>query len=120
MARVMYFDLPADDPSRAMAFYEKVFGWKFQTYPGMDDYWGCSTGDPSTPGIDGGLMRRRGEGQPVACTMQVESLDQTIIDLEAAGGTVVVPKMPVPGVGYIAYFKDPENNIFGLFEPAAV
>ncbi len=27
MPKVIHFELPADDPERAVAFYEKVFGW---------------------------------------------------------------------------------------------
>jgi len=29
------------------------------------------------------------------------------------------PKMPVPGVGWLAYFKDTEGNIFGIFQDDA-
>jgi hypothetical protein len=36
--------------------------------------------------------------------------------IEAAGGTQVVPKMPIPGVGWSARFRDPEGNIFGVYE----
>jgi predicted enzyme related to lactoylglutathione lyase len=32
------------------------------------------------------------------------------------GGTLLVPKFAVPGVGYAAYFKDTEGNPFGIFE----
>ena len=28
MPRPVHFDITADDPDRAVAFYEKVFGWK--------------------------------------------------------------------------------------------
>jgi predicted enzyme related to lactoylglutathione lyase len=33
------------------------------------------------------------------------------------GGTVAVPKMPIQGVGWLAYAKDPDGNIFGLMQP---
>jgi predicted enzyme related to lactoylglutathione lyase len=32
------------------------------------------------------------------------------------GGTVALPKMPVPGVGWLAYAKDTEGNIFGMMQ----
>ena len=35
---------------------------------------------------------------------------------EANGATVVVPKMPVPGVGWLVYCKDTEGNIFGMMQ----
>jgi hypothetical protein len=30
-----------------------------------------------------------------------------------------VPKMPVPGVGWLAYAKDPDGNIFGMMQTDA-
>jgi len=99
-----------------MAFFSKTFGWNFIPFGPEQDYWVIMTGDDSKAGINGGLMRQRGEGQPVTCTIKVDSIDQSIEDVTANGGEIVVPKMPVPGVGFIAYFKDTEGNIFGMFE----
>ena len=33
------------------------------------------------------------------------------------GAVIAVPKMPIPGVGWLAYAKDPEGNIFGMMQP---
>ena len=37
------------------------------------------------------------------------------------GGSMAVPKMAVPGVGWLAYCKDTEGHIFGMMQndPAA-
>jgi len=56
MNRPIHFEIPAEIPERAIRFYEKVFGWKFERWNGPMEYWNISTGD-SQPGIDGGLMR---------------------------------------------------------------
>jgi hypothetical protein len=32
------------------------------------------------------------------------------------GGTVITPKMPIPGVGWFAYCKDTEGNQFGIMQ----
>ena len=68
-------------------------------------------------------MVRRGaapaDGQPVnayVCTVGVASLDDHIAKAEAAGATVAVPKMAIKGVGWIAYCKDTEGNIFGMMQ----
>src|SRR5215471_9471620 len=58
MNRPIHFEIPAEKPERAMKFYEKVFGWKFERWNGPMEYWNISTGD-SQPGINGGLMTRR-------------------------------------------------------------
>ena len=53
MNRPIHFEIPAEKPERAIKFYEKVFGWKFERWNGPMEYWNISTGD-SQPGINGG------------------------------------------------------------------
>jgi predicted enzyme related to lactoylglutathione lyase len=108
----MHFELPVDDPERAIKFYSENFGWKFNKWDGGEQaYWLISTGDG--PGIDGGMMVRN-PGQPVTNTIEVADCDQACSKIEQSGGQIVVPKMTIPGVGYLAYFKDPDGNIFGV------
>ena len=64
MPRPIHFEIPAENPERAMQFYSTVFGWKFNKWEGPMDYWIISTGQPGEPGIDGGLMPRRDPNQP--------------------------------------------------------
>lgn len=122
MARVVHFEVHAADPERAMRFYGEVFGWRFTKIPGGMDYWLIATGEGS--GIDGGLMRRMGppptDGQAVnafVCTLQIDNLDASMDAGTKAGGSVALPKMAVAGVGWVAYLKDTEGNIFGLHQP---
>jgi predicted enzyme related to lactoylglutathione lyase len=114
MNRPIHFEIPAEKPERAMKFYERVFGWKFEKWNGPMEYWVIRTGEGI--GIDGGLMPRRDPAQPCVNTMDVADLDATIGIVEGAGGQCVVPKMPVPGVGWLAYFKDTEGHIFGAMQ----
>lgn len=114
--RVFYFEIPADDPDRAMTFYRDAFGWSFDRFPNEVPYFFARTGDPTEPGIDGGLMKRFAPGQPVTNIIRVDSVDQACEAIVKAGGTVVVPKFEVPGVGWKAFFTDPEGNIFGVAE----
>ncbi|MGZ7109599.1 MAG: VOC family protein, partial [Methanobacterium sp.] len=30
MSKVIHFEIPAEDPERAIKFYEDVFGWKIE------------------------------------------------------------------------------------------
>ena len=39
-----------------------------------------------------------------------------IAKAEASGGSIAVPKMPIPGMGWLAYCKDTEGNIFGMMQ----
>jgi len=121
MPRVVHFEIHAEDPARALRFYEFTFGWRFQKWNGPEDYWLVVTGPDSEPGINGGMVRRRGkiDGSAVlayVCTVQVDALDPMLNKVTGAGAEIVVPKMAVPGVGWLAYAKDTEGNIFGLMQ----
>ena len=121
MPRVVHFEIHAGDPARAINFYEKIFGWTFQKWEGPMEYWLVNTGPAEQPGINGGLMPRRGEldGQAViayVCTVDVAAIDESLATVVANGGTVVVPKMPLPGMGWLVYCKDTEGNIFGMMQ----
>jgi len=128
MARVTHFEIQADKPERAIAFYSALFDWQFTKWDGPMPYWLIVTGPDSQRGINGGLLPRRGDrpapGQSVnafVCTVEVDNLDATLEKGSGLGGTVVVPKMPIPGVGWLAYLTDTEGNIFGAMQsdPAA-
>src|SRR5215211_5865003 len=99
MSRVIHFELAADNPERAITFYSTVFGWKIDKWEGQD-YWLATTGDSSTPGIDGAIMPRDPNRPPIVNTLGVVSLDDSVAKVTANGGTILEPKMPIPGVGY--------------------
>jgi predicted enzyme related to lactoylglutathione lyase len=80
------------------------------------DYWLISTGPQDKPGIDGAIMRREGPGAVERCTVDVNSMDDTIAAIIAAGGKLVQPKTPVPGIGWLIYFEDTEGNVLGAME----
>jgi predicted enzyme related to lactoylglutathione lyase len=121
MSRVVHFEIPADDPQRAINFYKKVFGWRIEKWDGPIEYWLVMTGPADQPGIDGGLTRREDPDTRVENLIDVADLEASLGEVEAQGGKVIRPKVAVPGVGWLAYITDPEGNIFGLMEsdPAA-
>jgi hypothetical protein len=121
MPRPVHFEVHAEDLDRAQEFYETVLGWRFQVW-GDGSYRLITTGSDG-PGIDGGMVRRqgpRGDDQtPViawVCTVSVDDVDAYLAEALAAGGSQAVAKMAVPGVGWLAYVKDTEGNIFGLMQ----
>jgi predicted enzyme related to lactoylglutathione lyase len=121
MPRPVHFEIHIAEPDRALAFYRSVFGWTINKWDGPMDYWLIQTGEG--PGIDGALMRRQGapptDGQAVnayVVTMDVPSCDGAVAAITKHGGTIVMPKMPVPGIGWLAYAKDTEGNIFGVMQ----
>ena len=117
MSRPIHFEIHAENTQRAIDFYTKLFGWLFSQW-GTEAYWLVKTGEAGVPGIDGGLMPRRGPGpgdmaavNAFVCTIGV--MVKRLID---AGGTVALPRIPVPTVGWLAYGKDTEGNLFGMMQ----
>jgi uncharacterized protein len=116
MPRPIHFEISADEPSRAVKFYQEVFGWKIEKWNGPMEYWMVMTGDSKQPGIDGGIMRREQPFPPTTNTMDVPSVDDFVAKVLKSGGKVVRPKMAVPTVGWMAYCQDTEGNIFGIIQ----
>jgi hypothetical protein len=122
MSRVIHFDIYADDPERASAFYEKAFGWKFKKWEGDVgmDYWLIMTGDEKSPGIDGGMSKREKEWSKAvsdgAITIGVENIDAAIGKVEENGGEIVMKKMGLSTVGWFASFRDTEGNRLSLMQ----
>lgn len=128
MNRIAHFEIHADDPERAAAFYAKTFGWDIKKWEGGQfEYWMVMTGkQDEIGGINGGLMRRKGppptEGQPVnsyVSTVVVDKYDEVASKIVANGGHEAVPKGALTGMAWQGYFKDTEGNIFGLHQPDA-
>jgi uncharacterized protein len=117
MPKVIHFEIPAIDAQRALSFYASAFGWMTNELGEGAGYWVCRCGPDAEAGIDGAIMDRRAEGQPVVTTIRVDSVDEACASITEAGGTIVVPKFEVPGLGYKAFFKDSEGNIMGIAQP---
>ena len=129
MNRVVHFEIHATDLDGMQKFYGDVFGWNIVNLgEQMGNYRMVTTGQDAIgekwPGINGGITPRHGngpaEGQPVnafVCTISVDNLDLYLSKVKSSGGTMVLDKMDVPGVGWLAYCKDLEGNIFGILQP---
>ena len=117
MPRPTHFEIPADNPEKLIGFYQSVFGWTAQRWDGGPmPYWLVTTGPDSEPGINGGIMPKQHPGQPCVNTVTVPNLDATVAKVTASGGNLALPKMAVPGVGWLAYATDPEGHIFGMMQ----
>ena len=114
-ARVVHFEITADDLARAASFYRDVLGWDVAAWEGEMPYLLASTGEG--PGIDGALMPRDHD-QAVIVTAQVDQpLEQVLARVIAAGGALIGEIGDIPGVGRHAYVRDSEGNVVGLLQP---
>ena len=115
MPRPIHFEIPVEDPDRAAAFYEKVFAWDIQKWEGAP-YWLVNSGPDSEPGINGALGQKSDEFVVPVFVIGVDDIEAAMASVVEAGATIAVGKNPIPGVGYSAYFDDPEGNRMGLFQ----
>lgn len=116
MNRFTHFELVTDDAEKTAAFYRDVFGWQIQKWEGPVDYWLVTTGDASTPGINGGLMVTSEWAKGAINTIEVEDIDAALARALAHGASIVMPKDTIPGVGYQAYIKDNVGIVVGIHQ----
>src|SRR5207244_3947573 len=122
MDKVVHFEIPFDDKVRAMKFYADTFGWQLMEMPQMS-YVMARTVDvdkkqmPKEPGaINGGMFQRAQEAPYPTIYLNVNSINETLKRVGAAGGRVVTPHTPIPGMGSYARVTDTEGNIIGVFQ----
>lgn len=116
MPRPTHFEIPAANPQQAIDFYSKVFGWTFTKWDGPMEYWLITTGPDSDPGINGGLQQRRDPEQPCVNTIVVENVDSTVDTIVKCGGSIALPKMPIQGIGWLAYGNDLDGHMIGVLQ----
>lgn len=116
--RVTYFEIPSAHPDINRRFYEEAFGWQFLQW-GAEPYWFACTGNDDERGINGAVLKEAGPQQPVINTITVDNIDQAISKIEQAGGKIIKTKKAIPAVGWLAFFTDPDDNIFGILEEDA-
>ena len=120
MGRVVHFEIPVEDVDRAERFFSKTFGWKLDRQKGpWGEYLTVITGEPSHDGINGAFYLKKTvppENARVINVLDIEDIDAHIDKIKEAGGKIVFGKVIVKGVGYLAYFRDPNGNILGMME----
>jgi predicted enzyme related to lactoylglutathione lyase len=113
-----FFELGVEDPARARAFYEALFGWRFEPGPTGK---GFVIGTPTIPGgIHGG-----DPGAVPYLFFRVDDIDAALDRVRELGGTVV--EMDVEGddeesiarFGRFKLCKDDQGSSFGLHQPPA-
>lgn len=115
-----HFAINADDTTRARKFYEKVFGWQFEPW-GPPGFFQIARREGGRPGPIGALQGRRELVPGVRmtgfeCTIAVADIDQVAAAVTRAGGTVVMPRVTIPTVGHLIFFRDTEGNLAGAMQ----
>jgi predicted enzyme related to lactoylglutathione lyase len=112
-----YVDIGSPDPDATAAFYSALFGWT------VNDL-GPDAGSYKMAQIDGddvaGIGPQQAPGPPYWTTyISVDDADATAKQVEAAGGTVIVPAMDVMDAGRMAVCMDANGAVFSVWQPNA-
>jgi predicted enzyme related to lactoylglutathione lyase len=119
---VVHFEIPADNLKRAQKFYAKVFGWQIMPMPEMEyTMLGTTPSDkdgmPKELGaINGGMGARGAPLSHTVVTINVDDIDASLKLIAKKGGKVVRKKLAIGPMGFVAYFKDSEGNVVGLYQ----
>ena len=112
---VVHWEFWSQEPEKVSEFYESVFDWNIRHLSEMD-YRLVETGGEG--GINGGIMKPQAGPWPgnLAFYIDVDDLDAYAQKITDAGGKIVVDRMEVPGVGFLALFEDPDGRVLGLWK----
>ncbi|WP_156250052.1 VOC family protein [Pseudactinotalea terrae] len=109
---ITHIEIPVSDNARASAFYSSLFGWDIAEYPGDEGYpmWQAPNKISG-----GGLTARENASSPVSY-VEVDSIDETLAKVTAAGGEVVNAKTAISETSWSASFRDLDGNEIGIYE----
>ncbi len=113
---IVHFEIGCRDKDRTSEFYTKLFDWKTEDYGPL-----AKKIDPQTSEGISGYMTALGH-EPhnyVMVYVQVDSVADSLVQVEKLGGKIMVPENEVPGQGKFAWINDPDGNIVGLWQPTS-
>lgn len=115
---IVHVEIPARDTKAGGQFYADLFGWTLQHDEQFDYTMFQGEGGPGggftkvgAAGVDGS-QTNPGD---VIVYVSTDDIDASLAKAESLGGKTVVPKMELPGTGWLALFTDPTGNRIGLY-----
>ncbi len=112
--KIVHIEFMGADGAGQHKFYTELFGWQAEEVPGFNHYYMVSS---DSAGV-GSAVGQGPEDSPTYLTVyiEVDSIDDHLARIEAAGGSTVMPRTVVPDVVTFAMFRDPAGNVVGLVE----
>ncbi len=114
--KIIHFEIPVENPEKAMKFYSEALEWTFERWEGPIPYWFTKSGPKSKPGIEGAIAQKESDEDIVVNTIGVDDINIVVKKIKKNGGTITNEVHAIPGVGWLAYFKDPDGNLFGIMQ----
>ncbi|RYD99252.1 MAG: VOC family protein [Sphingobacteriales bacterium] len=120
MNPIGWFEIYVENMDRAATFYEQVLGLKTEPLPnpeGHDMEMRAFPGEMKSPGASGALVKMQDmKGGSGGTIIYFVTEDCAIPEakVEAAGGKVCQPKMPIGEYGFCSMVTDTEGNTIGF------
>lgn len=110
--RIVHLEIPMQDRRVTTDFYRELCGWSFTT----DEQFAYTMFE--TGNIGGGLspLSETVNSNDVLVYIESNDVQADVKHVERLGGTVMVPYMEVPGMGYLAIWKDPIGNMMAFWQ----
>lgn len=113
----VWVDLGVPDLAAVQGFYQALFGWEFEDMgPDFANYHMITHHGAS---VGGAMSQMESDAdQPAAWTIYLKSddIEQSLTDTAAAGGSVIVPAMPMPGLGSMGVVITPGGEGMGIWQ----
>ena len=117
--QVVHTEWVSKDVAASRDFFTAVFGTQFQDMGGpQGEYWTFGDQDLGIGGAIRPLMEQDQGHTYSAPYINVANIDDAVAKAEAAGATTIVPKVPVPGMGWFAWFQAPGEIIVAAWQNA--
>ena len=108
-----FTELASDDPKATRRFLEKVFGWTFRSIQmPMGEYLSYQTPD----GRGGVRPVRPSEPPSSLAYIRVKDLNDAQARVRAAGASIVLPRVDVPGMGCFFWFRVPGGALLACWQ----
>ncbi len=110
-----HIELNTDDVAKVKEFYGTLFSWKIEDMDmGGMKYTSITPGE----GPGGGIMKKP---MPEAPNMwlvyvKVDKVEAALKKVEKLGGKIIVPRTPIPTMGFFSIIQDPTGAAFGIWE----
>jgi predicted enzyme related to lactoylglutathione lyase len=118
---INWFEIPAADFDRAVAFYNTVLGIEIRQAEFMGEPQGFFPGDEM--GVRGAIVYSERLTPSTAGTLiylnvgTVDGLEQALSRVQSSGGKITMHKTDIGEAGFIGIILDTEGNCIGLHAP---
>ena len=117
--RITWLEMATTDTPSSATFYGELFGWPFETDPQMG--YTMTAFDQGETGMGFSSVNEEQGVTPgsVLVYVDVADVDATIARAKELGAPILLDKMEIPTVGWMAIFGDLGGNRIGVMQRMA-